>query len=98
MTFLRISLILLLLVSCKKGLRFDPDFYVPSMSQQALINEDGVHVKFSDTRIGQYGCMSKSKIIELKILLRNAQPLKSSVVENLTTKKLKKLIKRFEKK
>lgn len=58
-------------VSCG-GIDFDPDIYLPSVSRQHLVNEDGDVVSFTSERMAQYGCMHLDKWKELnEILERN---------------------------
>ena len=97
MTFLRISLILLLLVSCKKGVKFNPDFYVINKAQSALVNESGIAVNFGTPLAREFGCMHRNKIVELKMLLRNSRQLKSATVETMTDRKLHELILQIDK-
>jgi len=84
---------ILSLTSCnEKGLTFDPKFRVPSVRLQGLVNRDGHVVKFNDVAVQGYGCMSKEKIAELKILLQNSKPLKSNVADDIVQRELNQIL------
>ncbi len=64
--------------SCTTPIKFDPDFYVPQVAEQALINEDGVSVSFDDPQAEMFGCMGPDKLKELaEILTRARMPKKA---------------------
>ena len=50
-----------------------------------------------DIAADNFACMSKAKIVELKLLLQNTQPMKSRNAENFTGKELDKIIQRLKK-
>jgi hypothetical protein len=72
----------------EKGQSFSPDFHVPSIQNGGLTNSQGFVVKFDDVAVQQFGCMHKSKIAELKLLLQNSKPLKSNVADDLVQREL----------
>jgi hypothetical protein len=72
----------------EKGQTFDPAFHVPSIREGGLVNRSGAIVKFDDVAVQQFGCMSKAKIAELKLLLQNSKPLKSNVADDLVQREL----------
>jgi hypothetical protein len=69
MTFLKYSLLLLLVGCGSKGVRFDPDFYVGDHRVQGIVSERGDVVPAAVPLFDEFACMHKTKIRELKALL-----------------------------
>ena len=61
-------ILMIFFVSCS-GIEFDPDIYLPNVSKQHLINEDGRIVDFRSKQMSQYGCMHADKWKELNRIL-----------------------------
>ena len=64
--------------SCS-GIEFDPDIYLPNVSKQHLINEDGRTVPFQSKAMTQYGCMHEDKWKELNEILENNKIMGTAV-------------------
>lgn len=69
---------LFLLVGCGHGVTFNPDFYVPSVEEQALVNENGSRVFFLSSDVEKFACMSEGKIKELKELLMSVRRVRAT--------------------
>lgn len=72
-----LAFIMIALISCKKGITFDPDFYVGHSEIQAIKSERGDIIFTSDTRFNDFACMHIEKIKELKKILMR-QKLRNS--------------------
>jgi hypothetical protein len=72
----------------EKGQTFDPNFSVPSVREGGMVSRSGAIIKFDDVAVQQFGCLHKSKIAELKLLLQNSKPLKSNVADDLVQREL----------
>jgi hypothetical protein len=81
------------LISCKNsGITFDPQFRVPHIRSGGLVSRDGHVIRFDDVEVQQFGCLHKTKIAELKILLQQSKPMKSRVSEDFIQKELDKML------
>ena len=69
MFFVRNSIILLLCLSCRRHLTFNPDFHVGDSTTASIISERGESIACNDPRFNDYAAMHIEKIKELRKLL-----------------------------
>ena len=98
MIYLRTSIIaalLMLVTSCEKGVLFDPHFYVLSKDMKGFVDNEKNMITIEQSRKIGLGCMTKDKILELKLKMRNSKQLKSSRVNDGVDAELDRLLRRL---
>lgn len=87
----RLLIMLLILMMCLgnscSGIQFDPDFYLPNIHTENIVNEDGRKIHMLSREMLEFGCMHQDKIEELaELLQRHGQKERASKVFNLRDK------------